>query len=725
MVGRTAKRSSEDCIFVDTKKKKISKDKGEADATVPNEKASTLCDGDLKQKKAFFAYFGKSFDDGKNSSTSCNGSNAKTADINSKVTKSNIFTKTSRSDSLKTPVANTKKKIIQLPSDAVCIIKSNANLSYISSFVEELGYFPKITHTNHLESLKSSDRILHLKDEIFHENCNKNSILTFQTVHSLPKRLVLEPYQMEINFQYMISSIKTSVPNFPVSDFHKNLKKKYLMAKKSAADIESMWIDKYKPMCKEEVLGNSKVVKDLKNWLAPNKKNSKKSKNDQKYYDDDDFIFDSDSDSSYKQQRNLAILIGPSGCGKTSSVYAVANELNANVIELNASCNRNGKRIITDLMEATQSHAVEKNYLLNLIKGKKVKIKKHKKEKVNEKMTIILIEDADILFENHDDGFLSAISTLATDSKRPLVLTANDPFSNHMLKFCLSNEITLNFIHPPKEHLNCFLQLIALNEGVIMTKDEINAFIHPFKPDIRQSTLQLQYILSTGEINQKTLNNQSPMNLNSIWWNWPHMIGCHKTNIEDNKQPKCNIDIATISKNLDIMSELNLIYSKTQSYNFLDPQPFWHHLATRDSSSLIEPNHWSDSSVQLSTDITQWIYNHVKTEDYVPEKLYPTSEELNLRQRTWNVSKDILQQIGLDYCNRKNETCYDYLSTIRSVYQNQHASQSFVNLRNSKMFSYLRQINIDVDSNDLKYLCDSFHSSSNNCDSQLEISDQF
>jgi len=39
------------------------------------------------------------------------------------------------------------------------------------------------------------------------------------------------------------------------------------------------------------------------------------------------------------------------------------------VIELNASCNRNGKRIITDLMEATQSHAVEKNYLLNLMKG--------------------------------------------------------------------------------------------------------------------------------------------------------------------------------------------------------------------------------------------------------------------------------------------------------------------------------------------------------------------
>jgi len=38
-----------------------------------------------------------------------------------------------------------------------------------------------------------------------------------------------------------------------------------------------------------------------------------------------------------------------------------------------------------------------------------------------------------------------------------------------------------------------------------MEKDEINTFIHPFKPDIRQSTLQLQYVLSTGEIGQVIL----------------------------------------------------------------------------------------------------------------------------------------------------------------------------------------------------------------------------
>lgn len=41
---------------------------------------------------------------------------------------------------------------------------------------------------------------------------------------------------------------------------------------------------------------------------------------------------------------------------------------------------------------------------------------------------------------------------------------------------------------------------MALNEGVIMSENDINAFIHPFKSDIRQSILQLQYVLSTGEI---------------------------------------------------------------------------------------------------------------------------------------------------------------------------------------------------------------------------------
>lgn len=125
MVGRTAKRSSDDCVFADTKKKKISKEKGEADTVVSNGKASMVCDGDLRQKKAFFAYFGKSFDDGKNSTSVCNGDDSKTTNSNTSVTKQNIFIKTSScGDSSKTPLDNNiKKQSVQQRSDVVCIKK--------------------------------------------------------------------------------------------------------------------------------------------------------------------------------------------------------------------------------------------------------------------------------------------------------------------------------------------------------------------------------------------------------------------------------------------------------------------------------------------------------------------------------------------------------------------------------------------------------------------------
>lgn len=120
-----------------------------------------------------------------------------------------------------------------------------------------------------------------------------------------------------------------------------------------------------------------------------------------------------------------------------------------------------------------------------------------------------------------------------------------------------------------------------------MSYDEINTFIHPFKPDIRQSILQLQYVLSTGEIDQvilivikylnhneffflcyfiqKTLNNTYKMSINSLWWNWPYIIGCCVPSVENNKLAEAkNINIETVSQNLDSMSNLNLIYSKTQ-----------------------------------------------------------------------------------------------------------------------------------------------------------------
>ena len=52
------------------------------------------------------------------------------------------------------------------------------------------------------------------------------------------------------------------------------------------------------------------------------------------------------------------LIAGPPGCGKTACIYALAEELGFNVLEVNASSKRNGKSILSQLHEATQSHTL-------------------------------------------------------------------------------------------------------------------------------------------------------------------------------------------------------------------------------------------------------------------------------------------------------------------------------------------------------------------------------
>lgn len=91
------------------------------------------------------------------------------------------------------------------------VYRENTNLPYISSFIEEQGCFPKITHTNCLSPLKKSNFVFSLNEETLNIDEIKNSMILFQSSSSKSVRLKLEPHHMEINLPYMISSLKKSV----------------------------------------------------------------------------------------------------------------------------------------------------------------------------------------------------------------------------------------------------------------------------------------------------------------------------------------------------------------------------------------------------------------------------------------------------------------------------------------------------------------------------------
>src|SRR3989344_2884547 len=108
------------------------------------------------------------------------------------------------------------------------------------------------------------------------------------------------------------------------------------------------------------------------------------------------------------QRKKPVIIYGPIGNGKTSSIYALANELNYEVLEINASDVRNKEKI-----ESVIGSALNQQSLFH--KGK-----------------IILIDEIDNLSGTEDRGGSQALAKLIQKTSHPIVLTANDPYSQKL-----------------------------------------------------------------------------------------------------------------------------------------------------------------------------------------------------------------------------------------------------------------------------------------------------
>lgn len=118
------------------------------------------------------------------------------------------------------------------------------------------------------------------------------------------------------------------------------------------------WTDKYKPSKSCPFVGNDATIAELRSWLLQwkNKPSNAERSNSRHSL--------SDSEDSTEGLSNCYLLVGPPGVGKTSSVYYLAEELGFKVLEVHASSERPGKKILAELHEATQSHHVEGSRLL-------------------------------------------------------------------------------------------------------------------------------------------------------------------------------------------------------------------------------------------------------------------------------------------------------------------------------------------------------------------------
>ncbi|NXP28148.1 ATAD5 protein, partial [Scytalopus superciliaris] len=134
---------------------------------------------------------------------------------------------------------------------------------------------------------------------------------------------------------------------------------------------DTLWTEKYQPQDSSELVGNKKEIERLHSWLKEwkkradleEKRNQKGEKEDTEHEDSLSSLDFKDSKSDLKEETSLCntvLITGPPGVGKTAAVYACAQELGFKIFEVNASCQRSGRQILSQLKEATQSHQVDK-----------------------------------------------------------------------------------------------------------------------------------------------------------------------------------------------------------------------------------------------------------------------------------------------------------------------------------------------------------------------------
>ncbi|MBD3342551.1 MAG: replication factor C large subunit [Candidatus Lokiarchaeota archaeon] len=260
------------------------------------------------------------------------------------------------------------------------------------------------------------------------------------------------------------------------------------MSKKSESSIP--WVEKYRPeSIKEMALPVAKLerhrvdlAEELKNFIrnffqAIEKINEQNKK-----------IKAHNRTSPEKQQKKLlkldsekaaVLLEGPPGIGKTSIVYALANDLNMQVVETNASDTRTRDKLERLLQETTKSRGI-----MDFITETKKKL--------------ILIDEVDGIYGNQDRGAVPAIIDMVQDTQFPVIMCSNEYKSNLQ---SLYNKVKRFEVHPlSNEEIVRIAKKILKQENINnISQEDLELIIKKNSGDLRGVINDLQGVSQVAD----------------------------------------------------------------------------------------------------------------------------------------------------------------------------------------------------------------------------------
>lgn len=295
------------------------------------------------------------------------------------------------------------------------------------------------------------------------------------------------------------------------------------------------WTDAYAPKHSNDILTNNRGSSiQIKNWLnqwksrageeitaLPKKKPKKVGKRKRissDCTDSEEVVAEESSNASWNPEEQLCnciLLVGPAGCGKTATIYALAEELGYNVLEVNASSRRNGKTVLSHLHEATQSHSLNNNSnavtnsLDKLFFGGGKSAVKASRPETKTALSLVLFEDVDIVFESEDESFYNALTTLIQTSKRPIVLTlgSTEERALTLIQDKIKSYFDIVYFLSPDPATACgYLWSVCLAEGYPVEWKALENWVGSrgvMNLDLRSLLLKLQFLLQSHPLRLK------------------------------------------------------------------------------------------------------------------------------------------------------------------------------------------------------------------------------
>ncbi|RVE76315.1 hypothetical protein OJAV_G00008360 [Oryzias javanicus] len=337
------------------------------------------------------------------------------------------------------------------------------------------------------------------------------------------------------------------VPSEAVTD--QDLHRFFSAQKKPRGDScveDTLWTDKYSPQHSSEVIGNAASVAKLHSWLKKwklraNQDERRKMEERRRLEDDSwdcgDFQGESTTENPAEEFLwNTMLISGPSGVGKTASVYACSQELGFKVFEEKTRSNRPssaattpssssstprceaGKTLFPKNVSSTSKKAAKRKpssrrhkaaadaltlaHFFKLNDGSDRKIlsdplagcDRGEAQSKSTATSLILFEEVDVIFED-DVGFLAAVKAFMKTTKRPVVLTTNDPLFKDRFDSSLE-EIT--FKAPSEASVCSYLQLLSLAERRRLDSGDARNLLALTGGDVRRCLLQLQLWVHSG-----------------------------------------------------------------------------------------------------------------------------------------------------------------------------------------------------------------------------------